>query len=107
MRTDLPSDRLSIGMQLPIQAQSSLFVEPWEADAGAADLARIAQAADQAGFAYLGVCDHVAIPVDRTEAMGTQWWDTIATLGWLAGITENIRLLSHVYVPAYRHPLQV
>ncbi len=103
----MPSDRLSIGIQLPIQSKSTNFVEPWEADAGADELATVARAADGAGFAYVAVCDHVAVPAEQAEAMGTEWWDTVATLGWLAGITSQVRLLSHVYVPAYRHPLQV
>jgi alkanesulfonate monooxygenase SsuD/methylene tetrahydromethanopterin reductase-like flavin-dependent oxidoreductase (luciferase family) len=47
----------------------------------------------------------VAIPAEKAEAMSTVWFDTVATLGWLAGITTSTRLLSHVYVPAYRHPL--
>jgi probable F420-dependent oxidoreductase len=38
--------------------------------------------------------------------MSTTWYDTIATLGYLAGVTGSVRLLSHVYVAAYRHPLQ-
>ena len=103
----LPADRLVVGMQLPIQSKSPTFVEPWEAHAGAPELATIARAADEAGFFYVGVCDHVAIPSEQAGAMGTEWWDTVATLGWLAGITERVRLLSHIYVPAYRHPLQV
>lgn len=107
MASVLPAGRLSIGMQLPIQSQSSIYAESWEAEAGAEELAAIARAADAAGFAYIAVCDHIAIPAEKAEAMGTEWWDTIATLGWLAGITEQVRLLSHVYVPAYRHPLQV
>jgi probable F420-dependent oxidoreductase len=37
--------------------------------------------------------------------MGTTWYDTIATLAYLGAITERIRLLSHVYVAPYRHPL--
>ena len=37
--------------------------------------------------------------------MNTSWYDTIATLGCLAGITEHVRLMSHVYVLPYRHPL--
>ncbi|CAN5794421.1 LLM class F420-dependent oxidoreductase [soil metagenome] len=94
-------------MQLPIQSQSTIYAEGWEADAGAAELAAVARAADEAGFSYVAVCDHVAIPAERAPAMGTEWWDTVATLGWLAGITGRVRLLSHVYVPAYRHPLQV
>ena len=103
----LPEGRLVVGMQLPIQSQSTIYAEPWEAAAGAAELAAIARAADRHGFWYVAVCDHVAIPRSSAESMSTSWWDTVATLGWLAGITEHVRLLSHVYVPAYRHPLQV
>lgn len=102
-----PAGALAVGMQLPIQSKSTNFVEPWEEHAGAAELARVARAADDAGFAYVAVCDHIAIPADKAPAMGTEWWDTVATLGWLAGITTRTRLLSHIYVPAYRHPLQV
>ena len=36
--------------------------------------------------------------------MGAVWYDTVATIGWLAGQTERTRLLSHVYVLPYRHP---
>jgi probable F420-dependent oxidoreductase len=96
---------MRFGMQLPVQAQSTYFVEDWEATAGAPELAAVARACDHAGFDYVAVCDHVAIPRDRSESMGTTWFDTVATLGWLAGITERTRLLSHVYVAAYRHPL--
>ena len=107
MTSVLPSGRMAVGMQLPIQSQSTIFVEPWETSAGATELALVAQAADRAGFFYVAVCDHVAIPAEKAPTMGTEWWDTVATLGWLAGITEQVRLLSHVYVPHYRHPLQV
>jgi probable F420-dependent oxidoreductase len=37
--------------------------------------------------------------------MSTTWYDAIATLGFLAAATKHVRLLSYVYVPAYRHPL--
>ncbi len=101
----IPPGRVVVGMQLPIQSQSTIYREPWEASAGPAELAAIAQAADRNGFFYVAVCDHVAIPRPLDETMGTEWWDTIATLGWLAGITEHVRLLSHVSVLPYRHPL--
>lgn len=92
-------------MQLPIQSRSKLYREPWEDGAGRDELAAIAQAADRAGFSYIAVCDHVAIPRDRAESMQTAWFDTVATLGWLAALTTDVRLLSHVFIPAYRHPL--
>jgi probable F420-dependent oxidoreductase len=96
---------LKFGMQLPVQSQSTYYAEPWEATAGRDELAAIARACDDAGFDYVAVCDHVAIPADRAAAMSTVWFDTVATLGWLAAITTRTRLLSHVFVPAYRHPL--
>lgn len=102
----VPSDgRLVYGMQLPVQSQSALYAEPWEADAGAGDLVEVARAADRAGFAYVASCDHVAIPRRLAPAMGTVWYDPVATLAFLAGVTERVRLLSHVAVVGLRHPL--
>ncbi|MFB7914753.1 LLM class F420-dependent oxidoreductase [Streptomyces sp. NPDC056061] len=96
---------LSYGMQLPIQSQSAIFAEEWEAAAGPADLVEIARTADRAGFAYLASCDHVAIPRRLADAMGTVWYDPVATLSFLAGITERVLLMSHVAVVGLRHPL--
>ncbi|AVZ77502.1 LLM class F420-dependent oxidoreductase [Streptomyces lunaelactis] len=92
-------------MQLPVQSQSTIYAEPWEAEAGAEDLAEIARTADRAGFAYLATCDHVAIPRRLADAMSTVWYDPVATLSFLAGITERVLLLSHVAVVGLRHPL--
>jgi probable F420-dependent oxidoreductase len=97
---------LGFTMQLPVQAQSTLIAQPWEATAGPGELAAVAQACDASGFYSVSVCDHVAIPRERAPTMTTTWYDTVATLAWLAGLTVNVRLLSHVYVVAYRHPLQ-
>ena len=91
-----------IGTQLPIQAQSSMFVAEWERSAGPTELARIAQICDRAGFDYVAVCDHVAIPDAASAAMGTHWMDPIATLSWLAGQTQRVHLLTHVYVLPFR-----
>ncbi|WP_149825102.1 LLM class F420-dependent oxidoreductase [Streptomyces tailanensis] len=100
-----PNGLLTYGMQLPVQSQSTLYAEPWEADTGAGDLVGIARAADRAGFAYIASCDHVAIPRRLAPAMGTVWYDPVATLAFLAGVTERVRLLSHVAVVGLRHPL--
>ncbi len=101
----LAAGRVAFGLQLPVQAQSTIFVQPWEPSAGAAEMVEVAQACEAAGFLYVAACDHVAIPADHAGAMSTAWWDTLATLAYLAAVTERIRLLSHVYVLPYRHPL--
>ncbi|WP_232837691.1 TIGR03619 family F420-dependent LLM class oxidoreductase [Streptomyces atratus] len=101
----LPTGPLSYGMQLPIQSQSTIYAEGWEAAATPADLAEIARIADRTGFAYLASCDHVAIPRRLAGVMSTVWYDPVATLAFLAGITERVLLMSHVAVVGLRHPL--
>ncbi|MEV5381818.1 TIGR03619 family F420-dependent LLM class oxidoreductase [Streptomyces sp. NPDC052721] len=96
---------LAYGIQLPVQSQSTLYTEEWETGAGAEDLVAVARAADDAGFAYVACCDHVAVPRRLAPAMSTVWYDPVATLAHLAAVTERVRLLSHVAVVGLRHPL--
>lgn len=105
MAAIIPPGQLVYGMQLPVQSQSRRYAEAWEDGCGIDELAAVARACDEAEFFYIGVCDHVAIPRPHDEKMGTEWWDTMTTLGYLAGITERTHLMSHVYVLPYRHPL--
>jgi probable F420-dependent oxidoreductase len=101
----VPPGRLVYGLQLPVTAQSRVFAADWEENAGTAEIGRIAQACDRSGFFYLAVCDHICVPREAAKAMSTIWYDPVATLGFLAGITTNVRLLSYVFVAPYRHPL--
>ncbi|MHB8329544.1 MAG: TIGR03619 family F420-dependent LLM class oxidoreductase [Acidimicrobiales bacterium] len=98
--------QLVYGIQLPIQSQSTIYVDEWEKRSGPDELARVARQADDSGFFYVAVCDHTCIPARLAPAMSTTWYDTTATLGWLAALTTRVRLLSHVYVAALRHPLR-
>jgi probable F420-dependent oxidoreductase len=98
---------IRFGLQLPIQTLTRTLADPWEAQATVDDLVAIAQRCDQSGFDFIGVCDHVAIPDDAYSAhMTTTWYDTVATLAFLAAHTERVRLLSICWIAAYRHPLQ-
>ena len=103
----VPEGEVAFGLQLPVQTLTRTLVDPWEDDATVDDLLTVARAADEAGLDFVGVCDHIAIPDNEYAArMTTTWFDTVATLGFLSAHTERVRLLSTVYVAAYRHPLQ-
>jgi probable F420-dependent oxidoreductase len=104
--TVVPDGQLVYGIQLPVQALSVNTSMPWEQDATVEDLRRAAITADGAGFFYVAICDHIAIPRDRAEVMSTTWFNPVATLGWIAGQTKQTRLMTNVYVAAYRHPLE-
>lgn len=103
----VPDGQLVYGLQLPVQALSVMTSMPWEREgAGPEELLAAAQAADDAGFFYVAVCDHIAIPREKAETMSTTWFHPVATLAWLAGQTQSVRLMTNVFVPAYRHPLE-
>jgi probable F420-dependent oxidoreductase len=79
----------------------------WERTGTIEDVARIARAADDLGYHHLTCSEHVAVPVEVAETRGGRYWDPVATLGYLAGVTDRIRLASSVVVLGYHHPLSV
>jgi len=98
---------VEFGIGLPIVQQVPARAAGWESAADTADLVRVAQTADELGFRWLTCSDHVAIPSTYASSMGTVWYEPIATLAYLGALTRRIRLLSHVLVLPYRHPLLV
>jgi probable F420-dependent oxidoreductase len=104
----VPDGKLVFGIQLPSVALSTMVAAPWEREngAGVPELVQAAQAADRAGFFYVAVCDHVAIPRQLAQAMSTTWYEPISTLGFVAAQTTRTRLMTNVFVGPYRHPLQ-
>ena len=61
-----------------------------------------ARIAEQAGFDALFVSDHLCIPPDQTEGCGGRYLDVLATLAFIAGATDKIRLGVSVLVVPYR-----
>jgi probable F420-dependent oxidoreductase len=93
------------GMRLPVQAQSTAYAEPWESGGGAHEIVSVARVAEHSGLAYVAVGDHVAVPKIDAGELSTTWFDCVATLSFVAAATHRVRLLSHGYAPALRHPL--
>jgi len=61
-----------------------------------------ARIAEQAGFDALFVSDHLCIPPDQTQGSGGRYLDVLATLAFLAGATDKIRIGVSVLVVPYR-----
>jgi probable F420-dependent oxidoreductase len=102
----VPPGALAYGVQLPIQSHSRTIREDWELDGTVDDLVAAAKAADAAGFHFVSATDHIALPYnDYTKHMSSTWYDPVATLSFVAAHTTRVRLLTAVYVAAYRHPL--
>jgi probable F420-dependent oxidoreductase len=95
------------GTGLPGVQQIPARAGAWEQAIGGTHIIEAARAAERAGFDWVSCSDHVAVPVSRAAAMGATWYDAGSTLAFVAGATARIRLLSHVLVLPYRHPLLV
>jgi probable F420-dependent oxidoreductase len=79
----------------------------WERTAGLAEVVEVARAADRLGYHHLTCSEHVAVPADVAEVRGGTYWDPLATFGYLAAVTSQIRLATHVLVLGYHHPLAI
>jgi probable F420-dependent oxidoreductase len=98
---------MRFGLTTPVVTLVPRGHADWEVGAGPEELRRIAAAADQLGYDYLSCSEHVAIPTDVARVRGGRYYEPAATLGFVAACTERIRLLTHVIVLPYHHPLEV
>lgn len=73
--------------------------------ASAEFIAGCARAGDASDLDHLWVLDHVAIPPDDAEGSGGRYVDALATLAYVAGITQRIGIGTSVLVVPYRPPL--
>jgi len=78
---------------------------PWETEGTIDDVVAIARAAEAAGYDFLTCSEHVAVPRVAVATRGGTYWDPLATLGYLAAVTERIHLVPYVLVLGYHHPL--
>ena len=99
---------MRFGLTTPVVTMVPRTHAAWERDAGVAEIRQIAAAADRLGYFHLSCSEHVGIPVDIADQhRGSRYYDPAATLGYIAACTSRIRLLTHVLVLPYHHPLAV
>lgn len=98
---------MRLGVVSPIVTANPGAHADWEATAGIAELGQVAEAADRLGLHHLTCSEHVAVPAADVQARGGTYWDPLATFGYLAARTSQIRLLTQVLVIGYHHPLAI
>jgi probable F420-dependent oxidoreductase len=79
----------------------------WEETATIDDIARIAETADRLGYHHLTCSEHIGVPPSQAARRGGTYWDPLATFGYLAARTGQIRLATNVLVLGYHHPLEI
>ena len=58
------------------------------------------------GYHSIMISDHIAITKDVATKYPAPFYEPVATLGWLAGVTEKIEIGTTVMIVPYRNPLE-
>ena len=79
------------------------------------DLKRVVERAETLGFNSVWIPDHIVIPssfapnypyaADGRPTFPSIWLEQLTAMAWLAGITENIQLVTSVMVVPHRRPV--
>lgn len=77
----------------------------WEHDIDPADILKVARKADELGFEWLTIPEHIVMPNEMAETMGPRYPEAMGAASFLAGATSRIRMLSYVLVLPYRNPV--
>ncbi len=95
-----------LGVITPVLTLNPRVHNRWEETAGFDAVVAIAEAADRLGYHHLTCSEHVAVPAGEVAARrGSRYYDPLATFGYLAARTSQIRFETHVLVLGYHHPI--
>ncbi|MDO6414558.1 LLM class F420-dependent oxidoreductase [Sphingomonas sp. BIUV-7] len=71
------------------------------------EVADIVAAADRLGYDHVSCAEHIGVPSTEAQRRGVRYYDPLATFGYFAAITTNIRFTTAVLVLGYHHPLEI
>lgn len=98
---------MKLGIATPVVTNVAGAEFTWEQDAGIEEIGRVAEAADRLGYHHLTCSEHIGIPATEAGRRGSRYWDPLATLGYVAARTDQIRLATMTLVLGYHHPLEI
>lgn len=96
---------LRVGLSTPVVTAVPGAHSAWERTGTVEELVRVVRCADRVGLDHVTCSEHAAVPTDVAAQRGGTYWDPAATLSYLAAITTRVRLVTHVLVLGYTHPL--
>jgi len=87
--------RLKVGVVLPTYRRL----------ASPENIKRAAMLSESLGFDSVWVTDHVVVPSASVEAFGPAFYEGMAVMSYVAGITNRVQIGAAILIVPYRHPL--
>lgn len=98
---------MKLGIFTPVVTNVGGAALTWEKNATIEDIGRVAQAADRLGYHHMTCSEHIGLPSTETARRGAQYWDPLATFGYVSALTKQIRFATMTLVLGYHHPLAI
>jgi probable F420-dependent oxidoreductase len=98
---------VKLGIATPVVTNVAGAPLTWERDAGIEHIGRIAETADRLGYQHMTCSEHIGLPSTETGRRGARYWDPLATFGYAAARTKQIRFATMTLVLGYHHPLAI
>ncbi|MEY2451284.1 MAG: hypothetical protein QOD92_858 [Acidimicrobiaceae bacterium] len=99
---------MRLGLITPVLTLNPRVHNSWEETAPFDAVVEIAEAADRLGYHHMTCSEHVAVPAGEIAARrGSRYFDPLATFGYLAARTTQVRFETHVLVLGYHHPFEI
>ena len=73
--------------------------------ASADNIARAARLSESLGFDSVWVTDHIVVPTPSIDSFGPDFYEAVAVMAYVAGITLRVQIGAAILIVPYRHPL--
>src|SRR5512145_3170656 len=98
---------MKFGLGLPSIILYPAVMSRWEPDAHPSVITDVARRADELGYDFATVPEHIVIPDEMAEVMGRRFPESFTAAAYLAGATKRLKPLTYVLVLPYRNPVML
>jgi probable F420-dependent oxidoreductase len=96
---------MKFAIRVPANFLYPSITSPWEAQVTAADTIRFARKAEELGFDFLWVSEHIVVVPEIVPFQGPRFYEAVSAAAVILGATTRVRLLTYIAVLPYHNPL--
>lgn len=98
---------MKFGISIPGMIRYPAATAAWHSKMTPIDMVRVAQKADELGFDWIGVPDHIVMTEEWVTAMGNKWPHCLTSIAFFAGCTKRIKVTNTVLIAPYHQPVEL
>src|ERR1700741_2942067 len=97
--------QMRFAVYLPNCMHVAAITQPWEHQLTGADIARVAQQAEELGYSMVFLPEHFFTPTSHVELSGDHYFDATTAQAFIAGATSTITIGSMVTILPLHNPI--